>query len=211
MPGPPVVLAAATGFTVLILLVRYRWAVLVHFDRAAVDTANDLVAGRPALVAALQWISDLGDRPAVWTAALIATGTLLAGRRLRSALLVACATLGGWAWELSFKAAVGRMRPVVDVSVSSGSGEGFPSGHAIGSLVTYGALTLVFLQAGSSMRRRVAIGIVNALVLAIGLTRVALGVHFPSDVVAGWLLGACWLGLLLNRLPPESVTGPVAP
>jgi hypothetical protein len=107
---PPVILATAAVFTVLMLLVRCRWTVLVHFDRAAVDAANDLVAGRPALVAALQWISDLGDRPAVWTAALIATGTLLAGRRFRSALLVACANLGGWAWELAFKAAVGTPR-----------------------------------------------------------------------------------------------------
>jgi membrane-associated phospholipid phosphatase len=182
---PSVVLATATGFTVLMMLIRCRWVFLVHFDRAAVETANDLVAGRDALVAALQWISDLGDRPAVWTAALIATCTLLAGERFRSALLVACATLGGWAWELSFKAAVGRMRPVVDAAVSSGSGEGFPSGHAIGSFDTYGALTLIFVQAGSSMRRRVAIGMVSALVLVIGLTRLALGVHFPSDVVAG--------------------------
>lgn len=202
---PFAVVTAAAGFAVLIVLVGCRWPALATFDRACVATANDWVAGRPALISTLQFVSDLGDRPALRTAALIATGILLALRRFRAAIFVVCASFGGWILELSFKAAVGRTRPVVDVPVSVGIGEGFPSGHAIGSLVTYGAITLVFLPVDLVIRRRAAVVLMAGLVLGIGFTRIALGLHFPSDVAGGWLLGAWWLGLLLNWLSPEPV------
>jgi membrane-associated phospholipid phosphatase len=82
---------------------------------------------------------------------------------------------------------------VVDVPVAAGVGNSFPSGHALGSLVAYGALLLVFLPAIRPRWRRPAIAFVAVLVFAIGLTRIALGVHFVSDVLGGWLLGLAWL------------------
>ena len=101
--------------------------------------------------------------------------------------------LGALALDPSLKALVGRLRPVVDVPVAAGGGNSFPSGHALGSIVAYGALLLVFLPAIRPRWRRPAIGLVAVLVFAIGLTRIALGVHFVSDVLGGWLLGLAWL------------------
>jgi undecaprenyl-diphosphatase len=62
-------------------------------------------------------------------------------------------------------------------------------------MVAYGALLLVFLPAVHRRWRKPAIALVATIVVAVGFTRVALGVHFVSDVLAGWLLGAAWLGV----------------
>src|SRR5262249_11541170 len=83
--------------------------------------------------------------------------------------------------------------PVVDVPVASAPGNSFPSGHALGSIVAYGSLLLVFLPAVPRRLRRVAIAVAAAIVVLVGFTRVALGVHYVSDVLAGWLLGVAWL------------------
>src|SRR5207248_2002408 len=73
------------------------------------------------------------------------------------------------------------------------SGKSFPSGHAMGSTLVYGALLLIALPHVSGRARPWLIGATVALVLLISTSRLALGVHFLSDVVGGILLGAAWL------------------
>jgi undecaprenyl-diphosphatase len=89
----------------------------------------------------------------------------------------------------ALKEVVGRARPVVEHPVAMATGKSFPSGHAMSSTVIYGVLLVVFLPMIPSRWQRAVIAATVVLVLAIGASRVALGVHYPSDVAAGHLLG----------------------
>jgi undecaprenyl-diphosphatase len=84
---------------------------------------------------------------------------------------------------------------VVDHPIATGGGNSFPSGHALASVIVYGALLLVFAPAMSTRVRRIVTAGLGVLIAFIGFTRLALGVHFLSDVLGAWSLGVAWLGL----------------
>jgi membrane-associated phospholipid phosphatase len=189
------VVAVGLGFGLLLLLVRLHWGPLLRLDHNVAEGLNHLVAPHPAVVGALTAISALGGRPVLTWLVLIPAVVLLIRRRPRLAIYLAVTGVGALLLDPSLKALVARVRPVVDVPVAHAPGNSFPSGHALGSTIAYGALLLVFLPAVSRRWRPVFAGLIVLIVLAIGLTRIALGVHFLSDVVAGWLLGVAWLGV----------------
>ena len=193
--GLILVVALGAGFGVLLVLVRFRWQPLQRFDLNADNGLNALVAPHPGLVAALKTIAAFGGRPIMLWLITIAVVLLLIRRRTRLAIYLVVAGAGALLLDPSLKTLVGRLRPIVEAPVATAPGNSFPSGHALGSMVTYGALLLVFLPAVRPRWRKAVIGFVAAIILAIGITRVALGVHYVSDVVAGWLLGAAWLGV----------------
>ncbi|MFD0820996.1 phosphatase PAP2 family protein [Micromonospora zhanjiangensis] len=182
-------------FGVLLMLVRFHWAPLQHADREAAEWFNGLVSPRPMLVDALRVVTDLGGRPIMIWLVVVAVLGLLIRRQPRLAVYLLVTDAGALILDPTLKALVGRLRPVVDVPVAHAPGNSFPSGHALDSLVMYGALLLVFLPALPRRWRRPVIGLLTALVAAIGLTRIALGVHFVSDVLGGWALGLAWLGV----------------
>ncbi|MEH0841944.1 phosphatase PAP2 family protein [Micromonospora sp. CPCC 205711] len=193
--GLLVIAGAGVAFGLLLMLVRFKWGPLYRADHEAAEWFNGLIAPHHALVTVLQAITDLGGRPVLIWLVTIAVVGLLIRRQSRLAVYLIITGVGGLILDPSLKAIVGRLRPVVDVPVASAPGNSFPSGHALGSFVAYGALLLVFLPAMAPRWRKPAIGIVAFLVVLVGLTRIALGVHFVSDVLAGWLLGAAWLGV----------------
>jgi len=207
------VIAVGLGFGLLLLLVRLRWAPLQSMDRGVADRLNGLVAPHKSMVTVLQALTDLGGRPVLIWLVSIAVALLLIRRRTRLAVYVIVTGLGALLLDPSLKTLVGRLRPVVEVQVAGAPGNSFPSGHALGSVVAYGALLLVFLPAVAPRWRKVAIGLVAAIIVLVGFTRVALGVHFLSDVLAGWLLGAAWLGVTAYafRLWRREVGQPVRP
>ncbi|MFC0003889.1 phosphatase PAP2 family protein [Micromonospora siamensis] len=187
--------AVGVAFGLLLMLVRFKWGPLYDVDHGIAEWFNGLVSPHHALVTVLQAITDLGGRPVLIWLVTIAVVGLLIRRQSRLAVYLIITGVGGLILDPSLKSLVGRLRPVVDVPVASAPGNSFPSGHALGSFVAYGALLLVFLPAMAPRWRKPAIAIVAVLVALVGLTRVALGVHFVSDVLAGWLLGALWLAL----------------
>ena len=131
----------------------------------------------------------------------------------RFGLLVVAAG-GGLLLDQVLKAIYQRARPAsASEFVSSLSSWSFPSGHAMGSLVGYGVLAylaLAFVR-GSAARRWI-VGGTMALILAIGLSRIYLGVHFPSDVIAGYLAGSVWLQVCISgyRFADRRRVGPAA-
>jgi undecaprenyl-diphosphatase len=193
--GLIVVVLLGVGFGVLLLLVRFHWGPLQQLDSQADNGVNALVAPHPGLVAALQTVAGLGGRGFLIPLVVVAVVVLLIRRRPRLAIYLVVTGLGALLLDPSLKTLVGRLRPMVNVPVATAPGNSFPSGHALGSIVTYGALLLVFLPMVPPRRRPLAIGVAAAIVLAIGITRIGLGVHYISDVLAGWLLGAAWLGV----------------
>ncbi|NES31750.1 phosphatase PAP2 family protein [Micromonospora terminaliae] len=195
LAGLLVVAGAGVGFGVLLMLVRFHWGPLYHADHEAAEWFNHLVAPHHPVVTVLQAVTDLGGRPVLIWLITIAVVGLLIRRQSRLAVYLIITGVGGLILDPSLKALVGRLRPVVDVPVAHAPGNSFPSGHALGSFVAYGALLLVFLPAVAPRWRKPAIAVAGLLVVLIGLTRIALGVHFVSDVLGGWLLGAAWLGV----------------
>ena len=191
-------LLGLAGFTVVLVLVAIRWAPLDDLDRAV---ATDLAAayGRDSGWAGLLTFVHHATQP--WV--LRAVGVIVAGilltlgrRRLGTWVLVTVAL--GTVLEPLLKRAVGRERPALAEPVVHLGGSGFPSGHALTSALVIGALLVVLRELGAGRRLRIAAWSVGVLVvLLVGWDRVALAVHYVSDVIGGWLLAVGLLGATL--------------
>ncbi|HSC17294.1 MAG TPA: phosphatase PAP2 family protein [Rhizomicrobium sp.] len=143
----------------------------------------------------------------VWVIELaIAFGVWWLRRERRAALGLAAVMAGAAILDNGLKLLFHRVRPEAFYGVLPDT-YSFPSGHALFSLCFYGAFAVIFASQVRSAAWHVAIwsGAV-VLVLCIGLSRIYLGVHYPSDVLAGYLIGGAWLfvacasGLLRARL-----------
>lgn len=115
------------------------------------------------------------------------------GRKLAVFLAVTC--IGGGLVDTIVKVAVGRPRPQVDNPIHTAYGNSFPSGHSYQAVNCYGALLLVLLPLIPERHRVKAIVGTALFALSIGLSRLALGVHYVSDVIGGFALGGAWLAV----------------
>lgn len=195
LAGLAVVVGAGVGFGVLLTLVRFHWGPMYAVDNGAAARLNEIVAAHGPLVTVLNALSSLGGRAIIIWLVTIAVVGLVIRRQGRLAVYLIVTGVGALLLDPATKAVVDRIRPVVDMKIGAYAGSSFPSGHALGSLVAYGALLLVFLPAIPRRWRSLAIAMVATIVATVGLSRIALGVHFVSDVVGGWLLGLAWLGV----------------
>ncbi len=149
--------------------------------------------GPQAVQEAARDITALGG-PAVLSFLTLAVGTyLLLDGKKRMALFVVGSIASGLLLSTTLKTAVNRPRPDIVPHLVTVSTSSFPSGHSMMSALTY--LTLGALLARSQERKRLkAFAMLAAamLTLLVGLSRVYLGVHWPTDVLAGWTAGAFW-------------------
>jgi undecaprenyl-diphosphatase len=189
------VTAAALIFAVLLVLVRLRWAPLESADRGAAAGLNGLIAGNATLVAVVKAVTWLGSDGVLWVVVGAAAVVLALRRQWRLAVYLLVTGAGALILDPVLKSLVGRLRPVVAHPIAHGIGNSFPSGHALGSIVCYGAVLLVFLPAARGRWRTAFIAVIVALVALIGISRILLGVHYLSDVVGAWAIGIAWLGL----------------
>jgi undecaprenyl-diphosphatase len=191
------VLAAGTAFGVLLVLVRLQWSPLDRLDGDVAVRLNRSIAPHPALVGALRLVTTFGGRSLLfWFITLGATTAfLLIRRQVPLALYLLVTGMGALALDPLLKVLVGRLRPVVPLTLDVAPGNSFPSGHALNATACYGALLLVFLPTIPARLRKPVIWAAVALVAAVGFSRIALGVHFLSDVVGGCLLGIAWLSI----------------
>lgn len=180
-------------FVLLALLVRARWNPLIRLDTTVAGSLNAYALRNDWLVDPLEVVSHVFD-PLVFR--LIATGLavwlLVAGRR-RLALWTLVTTWGAALLGVGLKLVVGRARPDLVDAVSAAPGRSFPSGHALGSMVGCGVLLLLLGPLLSRAWRAVAWVAGGLVVPLVGFARVGLGVHYLTDVVAGWVLGIAWL------------------
>ena len=193
--GLVAVVLAGLGFGALVLLVRSRWSPLLDLDQSIARNLNDLVAPHPGLVDALTTITSAGGRGVLLPLVVMAILLLLIRRRPRLAVYLAVTGAGALLLDPSLKALVGRVRPVVADPVAYGGGNSFPSGHTLGATIVYGMLALVVLSATRGRHRGWVVTVAALIAFVVGLTRLALGVHFLSDVLAGWLLGLAWISI----------------
>jgi len=178
------------------LLVEDKWAPLLRADQGARDRLHAYAVSHQGFVATMQLISDSGSAMAWQVVLAVVVVWLLWCRLPRLALFVVVTAAGSSLLNTSVKAAVHRLRPVLTDPVAHESGLSFPSGHAQAAMVGYGLLVLVFLPILHGAWRRIALLVAMFMILAIGFSRIALGVHYLSDVLGGFLLGAAWLAAL---------------
>lgn len=138
-------------------------------------------------------VSALGGATVIILLSLLVCGHLLLRRRWRRVVILALTVAGGHLLSHTLKTAYGRERPDVVPHLAHVDSASFPSGHSLSSSVIY--LTIGTLLAQSAPRRRekiYLIGLAFGLTFIIGVSRVFLGVHYPSDVLAGWSAGTAW-------------------
>ncbi|HYD44555.1 MAG TPA: phosphatase PAP2 family protein [Phenylobacterium sp.] len=139
--------------------------------------------------------TSLGSLAVLGLIVLLLAGLFLALRRRLEAALIVASAGGGLALSQGLKAFFDRDRPDPAWHAVEAVNASFPSGHAMLSAVVF--LTLGALVSRFATRRRIrawALGTAMLLTLLVGLSRVYLGVHWPSDVLAGWCLGSAWAG-----------------
>lgn len=146
------------------------------------------------------WVADvarditaLGSTDLLWLVTLAVVGFLALDRRSRAAGFVLIAVLSGWAVSFVLKDSFGRTRPTVVPHLMPAYFSSFPSGHSMMAAVVY--FTLGGLLASLVARRLLKfyfLALAAFLAGLVGLSRLVLGVHYPSDVVAGWAAGLAW-------------------
>ena len=147
--------------------------------------------------------SRFGSTPSLIVIALAAAALLAWRGRRGDSLLVVGASAGVFVLGPLLKLAFERPRPPVDQHLVRIDSWSFPSGHSLNSIVVLGLLTVLAVRARPGRLYRALVLALGAfLVLLVGFSRVYLGVHWPSDVLAGWLFGAVWLTvcLVITRL-----------
>jgi undecaprenyl-diphosphatase len=177
-----------------------------RFDLAVRDTVH--VCASPQLTFAMRGFTLLGSAWFLVPLGILLVCLLIAtGQRAEAALLVVAA-LGGEAIDQALKLFFERPRPTAYFNYPQPDTYSFPSGHSMASCCFYGALAMIAVARAGSRRSRwaIAAGAV-ALIALVGLSRVYLGVHYPSDVLGGYLAGVAWLAIIQSVSGPRS-TGP---
>ena len=186
-------LAAAAVYVAMWLGYRQGWDWLTAVDSSCLRVLHDVGVDHPLWVRFWGVLCDVLSPGTFRLLGAVATVLLLARRRWRAALLVLVSVEVSELVSQTAKELANRPRP--ETAFVHASSSAFPSGHALGSIV--GVLALLTVSSpliGHSVRVIASIG--GALiVLAVGFGRVALNVHHPSDVVAGWALGYLWFWL----------------
>ena len=212
IPGALLLLAA--GSLAFIDLAESVWEEEQHsYDQKILLAMRE--PGDPADPIGPKWLEEMGrDVTALGGFALLtgltvaSVGLMLLLGRARLALLTAVAITSGMMLSSGLKNLFDRPRPDLvphGVWVSSAS---FPSGHAMMSALVYLTLGVLLARTQSSVRVRLYIITLSVVItLGVGISRVYLGVHWPTDVLAGWIVGGLWaltFGLLALLLKPKS-------
>lgn len=143
------------------------------------------------------WVTHLADRIAQTAVTVLVVVVLFIFRKWRTALWYGLTVLLGADYLNSFvKDIYQRVRPDQIEPLVEIDGYAFPSGHSMGAMIVYGGLLFLTLRLLKRKSARWLLGVLTGvLILVIGLSRIYLAVHYPSDVIGGFSLGFSWLCL----------------
>jgi membrane-associated phospholipid phosphatase len=186
----------AVPFALLLFLVEDKWRPLADVDAGVRDDLHGYAVAHGPFVTAMRALSDAGSTLVYLAVFCAVVGWLLWRRLPRLAVFVLVTVAGSSLLNQIVKTVVDRARPVLPHPVAHANGKSFPSGHAQAAIVAAAVLVLVFLPVLRGAWRPVAVTAAILWVLAVGFSRVALGVHYVSDVLAGYVLGAAWVAAM---------------
>jgi len=194
--GPRLSLGLLAAAIVLVLFAvladEVREGETQHFDDAVRMTVHGVAS--PPLTAVLHATTELGSPLVLIPLTLICSFVFLRLRRIRGAILLTVTMVGVTLLNWVLKAIFQRARPVPFFGLAMPTSYSFPSGHSLASFCFYGALAALVTARLRSRPLRVAVWAAAALVIfAVGFSRLYLGVHYASDVVAGYATGFVWV------------------
>ncbi|OKI40498.1 phosphoesterase [Streptomyces sp. CB03578] len=180
----------AVPFALALVLVESQWAPLHRLDRTTAERLHRTALEHPAWVRFLDFLTGVVWDPVTMRLLVAALVVWLLSRRAwRLATWAGVTATSSALIGLLVKNAVERARPHLPEPVAHAPGFSFPSGHAMTATTSCAVLLLVLLPLVPRAWRAVPWAFAVTAVLGVGYTRVALGVHWVSDVVGGWLLG----------------------
>ena len=191
--------ASVVPVVMLAFAVRQQFAPILTADTAAIRASTSF-SRTYELTSPLLALQQATQPVVLYSACTLGVVWVGLTKRLKGRALWAFVTMmTGWSMGGIAKLLVHRVRPVVDDPLSHSPGYSFPSGHALNIAVAGSAMVLLVWPLLGRTGRWVAVTVAVVSGLAVGLDRIFLGVHFPSDVFAGWLLGlgitvASWMG-----------------
>ena len=153
----------------------------------------------PSLDAVMLTVTQLGNPNFVVTIVVITLAILWWQRFRQEAKVFAIACLGALILNTGLKLFFSKVRPQLWPSLISETSFSFPSGHALGSLVLYGFLAYLLATHYPKFSKIIWI-LAITLIAAIGLSRLYLGVHWPTDIIAGYEVGFLWLMMCITML-----------
>ena len=151
----------------------------------------------PQLDRIMLFVTGLGDPPAVTTIFVITIAWLLMKRRYTDGIRFTIVCVGGVVINQGMKLFFAKPRPELWPRLIAETSFSFPSGHAVGSMVVYGFLGYLVARELHHYKGYI-YAIASALIIAIGLSRLYLGVHYPTDIIAGYGIGFLWLTTCLK-------------
>lgn len=190
-----------------IAALAFIWLAMLLFGRNPLDRSiyEALYAGgHPALITIARVFTTLGEPTVLVTAGFVVALWLWLKRRGRFAAGLLLVILIGRGLSEVQKYWIDRPRPSFEPHLVLEKTPSFPSGHATSSMIFYLAIALALTPRGKP--RRIAATGAIILSLLIGTSRVMLGVHWPSDVIAGWSFGMLWVMSTIR--PMERIFGP---
>jgi len=170
-----------------------------------------IASGPSWLLESMRDVSALGGVTVLFLITAIAVIVLLVHRRKALATMLAVSVPLAQVWNGLFKTFYGRARPSFEIYGDLPHSQSFPSGHSTVATATYFLLAVIVASLEPNPSMKILAFVTAALLsITIGLSRVYLGVHWPSDVLAGWFLGAGWalvatliLRIALNQCPSK--------
>ena len=199
--------AAALGllglvpFALIAALVAGGWAPLHDLDRSVTDSLHGWALGHPHWTGATIWWTNIFGPGPLRIAALGLVIWLLRRHAKRLALWTATTMVLGGLLGALLKLLVGRHRPDLLDPVARATGFSFPSGHALNAALTAAVFVLVLLPVARGGRRWLLWGAAVVVTVLTGLSRIVIGVHWTSDVLAGWLLGIAVVAVTAAAFP----------
>jgi len=166
-----------------------------HYDTVIINTVNEMVS--PFLTAVFLFITKFGAE-FIFLFFIIFTGIALRKGYYKEFYLVSGVTLGGGVLVNTIKNIISRTRPITEIPIFKEEGFSYPSGHATAAVCFYGILMfLTYRHIKNLWIKALLATLLILIIMLVGVSRVYLGVHFPSDVVAGYYLGVSWISFCL--------------
>ncbi|MEJ8854426.1 phosphatase PAP2 family protein [Variovorax robiniae] len=192
----PLFVAAMAAFALVMVAIAVRTGSgLVQWDTAIGMwfATNSSSLGTRAMTI----VSLLNNEIAIGVYGMALAWWLFATRRYFWSLVAFCAIPSGMLLNFAIKHVFTRPRPSFGLVQQTFSGYSFPSGHTSGAMLVYGVLICALLSGTPTPTRRLAAAACAAMILLVGFSRVYLGAHYFSDVIAAGLEGICWLALVI--------------